>query len=93
MGHKQDYQHKMQVLLDEWRAEITDLKTKAERAEINLELEYYTTIEKLEIEAESLHQKLQLLKLAKGEQWEEIKTDFESSWNTMREVIKSITAP
>jgi hypothetical protein len=83
----------MQAQLMELKTEITELREKAEQAEINLELEYYTLIDELHLKLEATEQKFQLLTLANEEKWEKFKSELEHSWNSLRELIKAITAP
>jgi hypothetical protein len=47
MGMKEAYQKKLQAQLDEWNAEIEQLKAKADKAEAESQLEYYKKIEEL----------------------------------------------
>ena len=55
MSLKNDYENKMQAQLDDWKAELEKLKQKAELAEIDLQLEYYTEIEKLGLKLDAAH--------------------------------------
>ena len=83
----------MQAQLDELKAEIAGLKEKVEQAGINLELEYYTLIDELQLKLEASEHKFELLKQANEETWEEFKSELEHSWDSLRELIKAITAP
>lgn len=93
MSVKEDYEKKMQAQLDAWKVEIDMLKGKVDQAETNLQLDYYTWIEELRLELDAAHQKLQMLKKANDEKWEEIKADVELTWDSLRGVIRSITSP
>jgi hypothetical protein len=83
----------MQAQLDELKADIAGLKGKVGQAEINLELEYYTLIDELHLKLEAGEHKFELLKQANEETWEEFKSELEHSWDSLRELIKAITAP
>jgi hypothetical protein len=93
MSKREKYETKMQAQLDELKAEIAGLKGKVEQAEINLELEYYTLIDGLQLKLEASEHKLELLKQANEETWDEFKSELEHSWDSLRELIKAITAP
>lgn len=93
MSLRETYEAKMQVKLNELRAEIHELKEKADQAETNLELEYYTLIDELHLKLETAEQKFELLKQTQDEKWEEFKNELELSWDSLRELIKAITSP
>lgn len=93
MSMRELYERKMQSQLDGLKTEIAELKEKAGQTEANLELEYYTLIDELHLKLESTEQKLHLLKQAQDGKWEEFKTEFELSWDSLLEMIKAITSP
>lgn len=93
MSLRETYEKKMQAQLSELKAEIAELREKADQAETNLQLEYYTLIDELHLELETANQKFQLLKSASDEKWEEFKSEFELVWDSVRELIKTVTAP
>lgn len=93
MSLRETYEKKMQAQLNELKAEIAELKEKADQAETSLQLEYYTLIDELHLKLETANQKFHLLKQASDEKWDEFKSEFELIWDSLRELIKSITAP
>jgi len=93
MSERENYESKMQAQLDELKTEIAGLGKKAEHAEINLELEYYTLIDELQLTLEATEQKFELLLQANEDKWEEFRSELEHSWDSLRELIKVITAP
>lgn len=93
MSLRETYEKKMQAQLNELKAEIAELKEKADQAETNLQLEYYTLIDELHLKLETANQKFHLLKQASDEKWDEFKSEFELIWDSLHELIKSITAP
>jgi len=93
MSIRDIYEKNMQAQLDEWKTKLAAFKEKADQEETNLQLEYYTLIEEVKLELEAAHKKLQLLKQAGDETWEEIKTDVEITWESLRELIKVLTSP
>ena len=93
MSIRDVYEKKMQAQLDEWKARLEVFKGKADQEETNLQLEYYTLIDEIKLELETAHKKLQLLKQAGDETWEEFKDDVEITWNSLHELIKALTLP
>ena len=93
MSLRETYEKKMQAQLNELKTEIAELKEKADQAETNLQLEYYTLIDELHLKLETANQKFHLLKQASDEKWDELKSEFELIWDSLRELINSITAP
>jgi hypothetical protein len=93
MSFKKTYEKKMQARLNELAAEIDELREKAEQMEVNLQLEYYTFIDELQVKLEIARQKFDGLNQADEEDWEEFKNEFELIWKSLRELIKSVTSP
>lgn len=87
------YEKKMQPRLDELKEEIDELRQKAGEAETNLELEYYTLLDEAQVELETASQKFQLLIQANEDDWEDFKSEFETTWDSLRELVKSVTSP
>ncbi len=93
MSIREIYEKKMQTQLHQLKAEIDELRKKADQAETNLELEYYTLIDELHLKLDTANQKFHLLKQANDEKWDEFKSEFELIWNSLHEMIRSITSP
>ena len=93
MSIRDIYEKNMQVRLDEWKARLEVFKEKADQEETNLQLEYYTLIDEIKLELDAAHKKLEQLKQAGDETWEEFKTEVEITWDTLDELIRSITLP
>jgi hypothetical protein len=93
MSLRETYEKKMRFQLNELKAEIAELKDKADQAETNLQLEYYTLIDELHLKLETARQKFHLLMQASDEEWDEFKSEFELIWDSLRELIKSVTSP
>ncbi|MDH3762989.1 MAG: coiled coil domain-containing protein [Gammaproteobacteria bacterium] len=93
MHLKAIYEKKMQPRLDEIKEEIDELRQKADEAETNLELEYYTLLEELQVKFEAANQKFQLLIQANEDDWEDFKSEFETIWDSLRELVKTVTSP
>jgi hypothetical protein len=94
-SHDQERKIRKQNAGSTRRVESGDCRArkKAEQAEVNLELEYYTLIDELQLKLEATEQKFELLLQANEDKWEEFKSELEHSWDSLRELIKVITAP
>ncbi len=93
MHLKAIYEKKMQPRLDELKEEIDELRQKADKAETNLELEYYTLLDELQVKLEMANQKFQLLVQSNEDDWEDFKSEFEAIWDSLRELVKTVTSP
>ena len=93
MSIRDRYEEKMQSRLDEWKDKLEQFKHKADQEETNLQLEYYTLIDEIKLEMETAHKKLEKLKQSGDDAWEEFKTEVETTWDTLEELIRSITLP
>ena len=93
MRLKSSYERKMQSRLDELKEEIDELRQKANEAETNLELEYHTLLEELQVKLETANQKFQLLIQANEDDWEDFKSEFETVWDSLHELVKTVTSP
>jgi uncharacterized coiled-coil DUF342 family protein len=83
----------MQPRLDELKEEIDELRQKADEAETNLELEYYTLLDELQARLETASQKFQMLTQANEDDWEDFKSEVETIRDSLRELVKSVTSP
>ena len=81
------------VYENKWKARLEVFKEKADQEETNLQLEYYTLIDEIKLEMESAHNKLQQLKQAGDESWEEFKDEVETTWDSLDELIRALTLP
>lgn len=88
MSIRDVYEKKMQAQLDEWKARLEVFKEKADQEETSLQLEYYTLIDEVKLELEAAHKKLQRLKQASDETWEEIKDEVEVAWDSLHDLIR-----
>jgi tRNA/tmRNA/rRNA uracil-C5-methylase (TrmA/RlmC/RlmD family) len=93
MSIRDVFEKKMQAQLNEWKAGLEAFKEKADEEETNLQLEYYTLIDEIKLELAAAHKKLQQLKQAGDETWEELKTEVETTWDLLDELIRSLTLP
>ncbi|ODC02792.1 coiled coil domain-containing protein [Terasakiispira papahanaumokuakeensis] len=89
MSSKSAYEQKLKAQLDEWNAEIEQLKAKAEQASADAQLEYYRKIEELRERQQEANSKLLEMKDASGQAWEDLKLGAEAAWEALSTSIKS----
>jgi uncharacterized coiled-coil DUF342 family protein len=92
MGMKEAYQQKLEAQLAEWKADINKMKAKADKADADTQLEYYKRIEELRSKQESAQEKLEELKEASGDAWEELKAGVELALGSLGEAVKSASS-
>ena len=93
MSIRDVYEKKMQARLDEWKTRLEQFKEKADQEETNLQLEYYTLIDEIKLELENGHKKLQRLKQASDDTWEDFKDEVETTWDSLDDLIRALTLP
>jgi pyruvate formate-lyase activating enzyme-like uncharacterized protein len=93
MSIREVYEKNMQARLDEWKSRLEVFRKKADQEETNLQLEYYTLIDEAKLALEDAHKKLQILKQAGDEEWEELKAEIKTTWDLLDELIRSLTLP
>jgi hypothetical protein len=81
------YEEKLAAQLDEWNAQIALLKAKADKSRIEAKLQYYETIEALQVKQDAAKIKLHELKTAGDEAWEELKTGAEKAWAEVKTAV------
>lgn len=92
MGMKESYEQKLRAQLNVWDAEIDKLKAKAEQAEADAQLEYYKEIEELRTMQETAHKKLDELKEAGDDAWEDLKAGADDALGSLAGALKSATS-
>lgn len=83
MSMKQAYVEKVQARLNEWDAEIEKLKARAEGAEADAKIEYHEQIETLREEQREAQAKLDELRAAGDNAWEDMKAGVQQAWDSL----------
>ena len=78
------YEEKLDAQLEEWSAQISLLRAKADKARAEVKIEYYKTIEALQHRQDEAETKLQELKTAGDDAWDDIKTGAEKAWDEVK---------
>lgn len=81
MDKRKAYEEKLDAQLEEWNAQIALFKAKADKAKAEAMIEYYKTIEALQRRQDGAKTKLNELKTAGDEAWEDLKTGAEKAWD------------
>ena len=89
MSKKQAFEDKIKAQLDELDAKIDVLKAKAKQAEAAGKQDYYETIEDLQKKRGEVKSKLQELRDAGDDAWEDMKQGVEESWTSFADAVKS----
>lgn len=92
MSMKDAYEKKLKAQLDEWGADIDKLKAKAEKAEVEAQLEYYKSIEELRSMQLAANEKLNELGEASDDAWEDLKAGVENAWDSLGKAVNNATS-
>ena len=86
------YEEKIDAQLKEWSAQITLLKAKADNAKADAKIEYYKTIEALQRKQNDAKAKVQELRAAGDEAWEDLKAGSEKAWAEIKTAFHDATS-
>jgi predicted nucleic acid-binding Zn-ribbon protein len=87
---KETYQQKIQEQLDEWRAEIDNLKQRAKDATAETKARYQEQIDRLELKLDEGKEKLKDLRESGSEAWDAVKEGADSIWDTMKATFAEV---
>jgi len=88
MNMKDAYQDKMDARLREWQANIDALKARADQAGAEQRIKYYEEIESLRTKQQHVHERLEELRTAGTDAWEEIKAGVEVAWTDLQDAVQ-----
>lgn len=88
MSMKEAYQKKLQAQLDEWSAQIDQLKAKAGQTGADAQIAYEKQIKELRSMQEAARDKLTELKKTGDDAWEDLKAGMDSAWNSLENAVK-----
>jgi len=83
------YEEKIDAQLEEWSAQISLLKDRADKPKAEETIEYHKTIESLQQKKDGARDKLDELKTAGDEAWEDLKTGAEKAWDDVKTAFHS----
>lgn len=91
MGKKELYEEKLRAQLREWDAKIDVLKAKAEKAEKEIKVDYYDTIEEIKEKRNIAREKIVELQAAGDDAWKDLKDGVENAWSDLSSAVKAAT--
>ena len=83
------YEEKFEAQLKEWSAEIALLNAKADKAAAEAKIEYYKMVESLQGKQDAARTKLQELRTAGDDAWEDLKIGAENVWTEVKTAFQS----
>ncbi len=86
---RKEYEEKFEAQLKEWSAQIALLNAKADKAKAEVKVEYYKIIENLQGKQDTARTKLQELKTAGDDAWDDLKTGAENVWTDVKNAFNS----
>jgi hypothetical protein len=89
MHHRGEYIDKIAERVRELDVEIRDLEEIANRAVEEVKAKYHEQINDLFIRKEDLKEKVNRIRSASGNAWEDMKTGTELSWEAFEESVNS----
>jgi predicted ATP-binding protein involved in virulence len=84
MDKRKAYEEKLDTQFKKWGAELALFSAKADKAKAEAKVEYFKTIKTLQGKREAAGAKLQALKNAGDESWEDLKVGAEKAWADVR---------
>lgn len=89
MSKREEYQKKLEAQLNEWGAEISKMKEKADKASGELKNEHTNQLEVLKEKHSDALEKLEELRKSGGEAWDDLKAGAEITWENLRKAVKT----
>lgn len=87
MGHREDYQRKIEAQLREWSQKIDELTAKVEGAEADAKAEYERRITELRSKHRAVQDRLDEIRRSSDEAWETLKVGMESAMNQFKRTL------
>ena len=86
---REAYVKKMKAKLDEWNADISKLEAKAKYAEAEAQGQYQEQVEALKKQRQSAEQKLDKIRRAGADAWEDLRAGLENASDSLSEALRS----
>lgn len=83
------YVKKIQAKLDEWNADIDALEARMQTAQADVRLALNRRLDALRVQRDDVAAKLQALRNASGEAWQDLTAGMELAWESMSEALRS----
>lgn len=92
MSNKEAYEKKMEAQIEEWEAELSKLKAQSKQHSADAEIEYNNRMKELEAKKEKANAKLDDIKNASAESWEDMKDGMQDIANDFGNTLDDIKA-
>jgi hypothetical protein len=89
MTKRDDYVRKMHTRLDEWNADLDRLTAKADLIKVQARAEYQKQVQDLRLKCDDAGKKLEEVKRAREDAWEDLKDGLERAWKALGEAFES----
>ncbi len=90
-GNKQHFEKQLEAQLDKYDAQINELKARAKKADAERRIELNRKLDELDSLRESAGRKLEEVKSAGADAWDDLRTSAEGAWKSLRLGIESAT--
>ncbi len=92
MPDRDAYVEKFKAQIDQWNADIEKLEAKAREARADAKIEHEKKLKEARARRDAAQGKLDELKSASGEAWEDVKQGAERAWSACREAVDNAAA-
>lgn len=92
MKNKDEFIKALHAKIDQWDAEVEKLSAKVAVVEEESKTEYYKQIAELKNKRSQIKEKLDTLKSAGEEAWEDLQAGLDLAFETMSEALKSASS-
>jgi predicted nucleic acid-binding Zn-ribbon protein len=89
MTKRDDYVRKMHAKLDEWNSDLDRLMAKADLVKVQARAEYQKQIQDLRLKCDDAGKKLEEVKRAREDAWEDLKDGLERASKALGEAFES----
>jgi hypothetical protein len=86
------FEEKLDAQINELNAQIALFKAKADKAKAEAKVEYYKSIEGLQLKRDTARAKLHELKASGDEAWDDLKTGAEKAWEDVKNSFHAAAA-
>jgi predicted nucleic acid-binding Zn-ribbon protein len=88
MTEKKDFLEKQKALLKDWNRQIDELKMKAKKAQVDTSVKIENYIDDLRERLEEIRLKLEDVRHAADDNWEEVKSGVDNIWKGVKDAFE-----
>jgi len=88
MTEKKDFLEKQKALLKDWNRQIDELKMKAKKAQVDTSVKIENYIDDLRERLEEIRLKLEDVRHAADDNWEEVKSGVDTIWKGVKDAFE-----